>query len=128
MTSKSAVAFMVFNLALFAFVSANAATCPDLNVCLEVANGLVNVQFGSQSRTACCQLIHGIADADLALCLCTSLKYTTLGSTLGGLLNSLLGGLLGSLTGSDLLNKELVAVVNSCGYNNPTQYSCPAVY
>ncbi|XP_021735724.1 hydrophobic seed protein-like [Chenopodium quinoa] len=125
MASKSGVVFMMLNLALFAFVSANAATCPDLNVCLEVANGLVSVQFGSQTRTECCQLIHGIADADLALCLCTSLKYTPLGSTLGGLLNSLLGGLLG---GSDLINKELVAVVNACGYNNPTQYSCPAVY
>ncbi|XP_021754421.1 putative lipid-binding protein AIR1B [Chenopodium quinoa] len=127
MASKSTVAFMMVNLAVFAFVSANAVTCPDLNVCLEVANGLVDVQFGSQSRTECCELIHGIADADLALCLCTSLKYTPLGSTLGGLLNAL-GGLLGGLTGSNLLNKELVAVVNSCGYNNPTQYKCPTIY
>ncbi|XP_021735723.1 putative lipid-binding protein AIR1 [Chenopodium quinoa] len=127
MASKSAVAFMMVNLAIFAFVSTNAATCPDLNVCVSIANDLVNAQFGGQTRTECCELIHGIADADLGLCLCTSLKNTLLGSTLGGLLNALggvLGGL-GGLTGNDLLNKELVTVVNACGFNNPTQYKCP---
>ncbi|XP_021754423.1 putative lipid-binding protein AIR1B [Chenopodium quinoa] len=124
MASKSAVAFMMVNLAIFAFVSANAATCPDLNVCLNIANELVNVPLGSQSRTSCCELVHGIADADLVLCLCTSLKTTPLGSTLGDLLN-VLGGVLGGFSGSDLLNQELLAIVNACGVNNPTQYKCP---
>ncbi|KNA13105.1 hypothetical protein SOVF_119750 [Spinacia oleracea] len=124
MASKSAVALLMVNLALFAFVSANAtATCPDLNACINIADGLVNAELGGQSGTPCCELIHGIADADLALCLCSSLQNTPLGSTLGVLIN-LLGGLLGGLTGNSLLNKELLVILNSCGYNNASLYKC----
>ena len=57
MAAKSAIAYMMVNLAIFAFVSTNAATCPDLNVCVSIANDLVNAQFGGQTRTECCQLI-----------------------------------------------------------------------
>ncbi|KAL2895078.1 pEARLI1-like lipid transfer protein 1 [Bienertia sinuspersici] len=126
MASKSVIAFlMMVNLSMFAFVSTNAtATCPDLNVCLDIADSLLNVQFGTHSRTECCKLLKGIVDADAALCLCTSLKTTSLGSAVGsalGLLNSLLGGLTGPI-----LDKELLAIFNACGLNAPTDYHCAA--
>ncbi|CAO2827116.1 unnamed protein product [Amaranthus hypochondriacus] len=124
MASKSVAAILLLvNLALFCFVSSNATvTCPDLNVCVDIANSLLNVQFGSQSRTQCCQLLAGLVNADAALCLCTSLKYTSLGNVVGtalGLLNSLLGGLTGAI-----LNQELLAIFNACGLNNASMYSC----
>lgn len=117
--SKPIVAFLMVNIAMLAFTSAAITpTCPDLNVCANIANNLLNVQFGSQARSECCVLLNGLVDADAAVCLCTSLKTTNLGGVIGSAL-----GLLGNLTGS-ILDKELLAIFNACGLNSPINYHC----
>jgi hypothetical protein len=53
-----------------------------LGVCADLL-GLVNVIIGNPaSGSECCALIHGLADLEAALCLCTALKANVLGINL----------------------------------------------
>ncbi|KAK7246001.1 hypothetical protein RIF29_40858 [Crotalaria pallida] len=60
-------------------------TCPidalKLGVCAKVLN-LVNVKLGSPPTLPCCSLIEGLADLEVAACLCTALKANVLGINL----------------------------------------------
>ncbi|KAK2452917.1 14 kDa proline-rich protein DC2.15 [Trifolium repens] len=59
--------------------------CPSdtlkLGVCADVL-GLVNIVVGSPASSKCCALIHGLADLDAAVCLCTAIKANVLGINL----------------------------------------------
>ncbi|KAH0658849.1 hypothetical protein KY290_028431 [Solanum tuberosum] len=49
-----------------------------LGVCGDLL-GLVNVAIGSQVTTPCCSLLEGLADLEVAACLCTAIKANVLG-------------------------------------------------
>ncbi|XP_009607067.1 14 kDa proline-rich protein DC2.15-like [Nicotiana tabacum] len=49
-----------------------------LGVCADVL-GLVNVAVGSQVTSPCCSLLQGLADLEVAACLCTAIKANVLG-------------------------------------------------
>lgn len=49
-----------------------------LGVCADVL-GLVNVAIGSQVTSPCCSLLQGLADLEVAACLCTAIKANVLG-------------------------------------------------
>ncbi|KAH8482769.1 hypothetical protein H0E87_030016 [Populus deltoides] len=60
-------------------------TCPrdtlKLGACADIL-GLVNVVVGSPPYTKCCPLLEGLADLEVALCLCTAIKASVLGINL----------------------------------------------
>ena len=127
---------MLINLALFCFNPTNAATCPNLNSCL-------NFQSGS---SGCCSLLKELNQSDATFCLCISLKNTGqsgsipliggLGPTLlnnvpliGNLIPGLISGLLpvfgnipavgpilgGGAAGSQGVSQQFANIVNVCG-------------
>lgn len=49
-----------------------------LGVCADVL-GLVNLAFGSQPKSKCCELLEGLVDLQAAVCLCTAIKANVLG-------------------------------------------------
>ncbi|KAJ6295444.1 hypothetical protein OIU76_027473 [Salix suchowensis] len=61
------------------------ASCPrdtlKLGACADIL-GLVNVAVGTPPYTKCCPLLGGLADLDVALCLCTAIKANVLGINL----------------------------------------------
>ncbi|KAK7412743.1 hypothetical protein VNO78_04335 [Psophocarpus tetragonolobus] len=77
-------------------------TCPidtlKLGVCGDVLN-LVNVKLGSPPTLPCCNLIKGLADLEVAACLCTALKANLLGIKLN-------------------LPISLSLILNNCGMKN----------
>lgn len=103
MASKGTVAsvyaalFLCLNLLSFTLVSSTyipsipvsvpyqKGTCPidalKLGVCAKVLN-LVNAKLGSPPTLPCCNLIKGLADLEVAACLCTALKANVLGINL----------------------------------------------
>lgn len=132
---------MLINLTIFCFNPTNAAaTCPNLNSCL-------NIQSGS---TECCSLLKGLTQSDATICLCIGLKTTGQSSSLpllgglipglipglinnlpliGGFIPGLIGGLLpgvgtiptvgpisgGSAAGSQGVSQQFANIVNVCG-------------
>lgn len=83
-------------------------TCPidalKLGVCANVLN-LVNVKLGSPPTLPCCNLIKGLADLEVAACLCTALKANVLGINLN-------------------VPISLSVILNNCGRNN-AGFQCP---
>ncbi|XP_022764695.1 putative lipid-binding protein AIR1B [Durio zibethinus] len=59
-------------------------TCNPLNlgVCLNLLGCLVNLDLGNVPTQPCCTLIHGLADVEVALCLCTAIRANVLGINL----------------------------------------------
>ncbi|MBA0813564.1 hypothetical protein Gohar_027404 [Gossypium harknessii] len=51
-------------------------TCNPLNlgVCVNLLGGLVNLDLGNVPTQPCCSLIHGLADLESAVCLCTAVR------------------------------------------------------
>ncbi|GMN45452.1 hypothetical protein TIFTF001_014644 [Ficus carica] len=61
------------------------ASCPKdtlkLGVCTDLL-GLVNLVVGSPPTSKCCAVLAGLADLEVALCLCTAIKANVLGINL----------------------------------------------
>ncbi|CAL2234909.1 unnamed protein product [Prunus armeniaca] len=57
-------------------------TCPKdtlkLGVCIDLL-GLVNLPVGTPPTSKCCALLEGLADLEVAICLCTVIKANVLG-------------------------------------------------
>ncbi|KAF9614470.1 hypothetical protein IFM89_018717 [Coptis chinensis] len=112
--STSVVLFLLLNILFSAMVTAtptpaSKGKCPidalKLGVCLNLLNGLVDVQIGTPSDIPCCSLISGLADLELEVCLCTTIK-------LKGLINL-------------NLPIDLSLPLNACGKTLPTGFQCP---
>ncbi|XP_058728078.1 14 kDa proline-rich protein DC2.15-like [Vicia villosa] len=84
------------------------ATCPinalKLGVCANVLN-LVKAKVGSPPTLPCCSLIKGLANLEVAACLCTALKANVLGLHLD-------------------VPIALSVILNNCGLNN-SGFQCP---
>ncbi|XP_008796819.2 lipid transfer protein EARLI 1-like [Phoenix dactylifera] len=120
-TSASVALFLALNLLFFALVGGcgcacgfcpsppTAGYCPmnalKLGVCANVLNGLINLNLGNPSKKPCCTLLQGLADLDVALCLCTALKANILGINLN-------------------IPIDLSLLINYCGKNVPTGFHC----
>ncbi|KAK4728532.1 hypothetical protein R3W88_021520 [Solanum pinnatisectum] len=77
-----------------------------LNACANLLNDLVHLVIGSSpAKTKCCTLIHGLADLDAAVCLCTALKANVLGINLN-------------------IPLSLSLLLNNCGKYVPKNFQC----
>ncbi|KAI7993878.1 hypothetical protein LOK49_LG11G02388 [Camellia lanceoleosa] len=117
--------FFLLNLLFFAFASAQSALpppttptptpCPStgncpidalkLGVCTNLLGGLVNVTLGAPPVTPCCNLLQGLVDLDVVVCLCIAIRANILGINLN-------------------IPIALSSVLNNCGRNNPTGFQC----
>src|SRR5574342_151167 len=52
-----------------------------LGVCAKLLGGLVDITIGKPPVTPCCSLIEGLADLEAAVCLCTAINASFLGTT-----------------------------------------------
>nr|XP_010933688.1 14 kDa proline-rich protein DC2.15-like [Elaeis guineensis] len=127
-TSASAALFLALNLLFFALVcdgcGCGCGVCPTpsppppspsgkcpmnalkLGVCANVLNGLINLNLGNPPKKPCCTLLQGLADLEVAVCLCTALKANILGISLN-------------------VPIDLSLLINYCGKNAPTGFQCP---
>ncbi|KAG1362188.1 14 kDa proline-rich protein DC2.15-like [Cocos nucifera] len=126
-TSASAALFLALNLLFFALVGGagcGCGVCPTpsppppspsgkcpmnalkLGVCANVLNGLINLNLGNPPKKPCCTLLQGLADLEVALCLCTALKANILGISLN-------------------VPIDLSLLINYCGKKAPTGFQCP---
>lgn len=83
-------------------------TCPrdalKLGVCADIL-GLVNVVVGAPPTTPCCALLAGLADLEVAVCLCTAIKANVLGINLN-------------------VPLSLSLLINACGKTVPPGFQC----
>ncbi|KAJ0962025.1 hypothetical protein J5N97_029853 [Dioscorea zingiberensis] len=83
-----AAVMVLFNLLFFASAGYTSpyGTCPydslKLKVCVDVLNGLVKVDLGQPQWQPCCDLFPGLLDVEVATCLCTAIKSSTLLGTI----------------------------------------------
>jgi len=49
-------------------------TCPELRVCANLAQGLLKVGINNPDSRPCCSLISGLADVEVVLCLCATIR------------------------------------------------------
>ncbi|KAL6534106.1 hypothetical protein OROHE_013939 [Orobanche hederae] len=78
-----------------------------LGVCADLL-GLINVQIGippSGYNNKCCPLLEGLADLEVAACLCTAIKANVLGINLN-------------------VPVALSVLISSCGKTIPTGFKC----
>uniref|UniRef100_A0ACD5WQY4 Uncharacterized protein n=1 Tax=Avena sativa TaxID=4498 RepID=A0ACD5WQY4_AVESA len=75
-----------------------------LEVCADVLN-LVKLKLGVPANEQCCPLLHGLANLDAALCLCTAIKANVLGINLN-------------------VPVDLTLLLNHCGKKCPPNFSC----
>ncbi|KAG4180841.1 hypothetical protein ERO13_A10G189700v2 [Gossypium hirsutum] len=82
-------------------------TCNPLNlgVCVNLLGGLVNLNLGNVPTQPCCSLIHGLADLEAAVCLCTAVRANVLDIKLN-------------------LPISLSLLLNNCGRRVATEYIC----
>ncbi|XP_019262271.1 PREDICTED: 14 kDa proline-rich protein DC2.15-like [Nicotiana attenuata] len=76
-----------------------------LGVCANLVGGLVGAVIGSPPTMPCCSLIAGLADLEAAVCLCTAIRANVLGINLN-------------------VPLSLSLVLNNCGRNPPTGFTC----
>ncbi|KAG8375803.1 hypothetical protein BUALT_Bualt10G0138400 [Buddleja alternifolia] len=125
-TTKLSATILILSFFLFATFTAACGSCqpkpkpapkaPPLNpfcprdtlklgVCADLL-GLVNVLVGSPpSGDKCCALLQGLADLEVAACLCTAIKANVLGINLN-------------------VPIALSALVSACGKTVPTGFKC----
>ncbi|GMJ12204.1 hypothetical protein like AT4G12520 [Hibiscus trionum] len=83
-------------------------TCNPLNleVCLNVLGGLLNLEVGNVPSQQCCNLIRGLVDLEVSVCLCTAIRANVL----------------------DVIKLDvpisLSLLLNDCGRETPTDYLC----
>ncbi|ERN02838.1 hypothetical protein AMTRI_Chr12g271410 [Amborella trichopoda] len=84
-------------------------TCPrdalKLDVCADLLGGLVHLVVGSGARSRCCTLLSGLADLDVAVCLCIAIRANILGINLN-------------------IPVALSLLVNQCGRTLPNGFQC----
>ncbi|EOA22806.1 hypothetical protein CARUB_v10003523mg [Capsella rubella] len=101
--------FLSLNLLFFTYTTATTGTCPrdalQIGVCVSVLN-IVDLTVGNPAVQPCCSLIQGLADLEAAVCLCTALKT--------------------SILGTNVLNLpiNLSVLLNVCGRKAPTNFQC----
>ncbi|KAL1191364.1 putative lipid-binding protein AIR1B [Cardamine amara subsp. amara] len=114
MASKSSTTlalFIVINLLILNLVTPVFADdyCPidsfKLSTCANILN-MINLNIGKLAMKPCCSMLSGLMDLDVALCLCTALKFSILGMTMYTPLH---------------LNLAL----DACGSNLPDGFQCP---
>ncbi|TLP69851.1 hypothetical protein FEF27_13205 [Nesterenkonia sphaerica] len=76
-----------------------------LAACANVLNGLINATVGTPPREPCCTLIEGLADLEVAVCLCTAIRANILGIRLN-------------------IPIDLSLLVNYCGRRVPRGFQC----
>ncbi|XP_074567611.1 putative lipid-binding protein AIR1 [Curcuma longa] len=76
-----------------------------LGVCANVLNGLINATVATPPREPCCTLIDGLADLEVAVCLCTAIRANILGIHLN-------------------IPIDLSLLVNYCGRRVPRGFQC----
>ncbi|KAL3746552.1 hypothetical protein ACJRO7_015504 [Eucalyptus globulus] len=85
------------------------AACPrdtlKLGACVDLLGGVVSVVVGTPASSPCCALLEGLADLDVALCLCTAIKANVLGINLN-------------------IPIALSAIVSACGKSIPPGFKC----
>ncbi|XP_051183699.1 cortical cell-delineating protein-like [Lolium perenne] len=85
-------------------------TCPintlTLGVCGNVLN-LLKLHLGVPADEQCCPLLHGLADLDAAVCLCTAIRANIL-----GVINL-------------NVTADIVLLLNQCGKTCPPGFTCP---
>uniref|UniRef100_A0A1D1ZAJ9 Proline-rich protein DC2.15 n=1 Tax=Anthurium amnicola TaxID=1678845 RepID=A0A1D1ZAJ9_9ARAE len=83
-------------------------SCPrdtlKLGACADVLN-LLKLRLGVPPTSSCCSLLQGLADADAALCLCTTMKAGILGINLN-------------------IPADLTLLLNYCGKKVPDGFKC----
>ncbi|KAH7524636.1 14 kDa proline-rich protein DC2.15 [Ziziphus jujuba] len=91
-SNKLSATILIFSLLFSATFSSACNTCNPkpahcpkdtlkLGVCVDLL-GLVNVSVGTPASSKCCALLGGLADLEVALCLCTAIKANVLGINL----------------------------------------------
>ncbi|KAI3706940.1 hypothetical protein L6452_25036 [Arctium lappa] len=84
-------------------------TCPrdtlKLGVCVNLLRSLVNVEVGSPPVKPCCSLIKGLADLEVAVCLCTTIRANALGININ-------------------VPMSLSLLLNVCGNQVPRGFQC----
>ncbi|KAK3170390.1 hypothetical protein Dsin_033119 [Dipteronia sinensis] len=76
----STALLLSLNLLFFSLVSSYcpSGTCldntPNLDVCVELLGGLLNLKVNSPQNYGCCSLITNLVDVNVAACLCTRIK------------------------------------------------------
>ncbi|GFQ03478.1 14 kDa proline-rich protein dc2.15 [Phtheirospermum japonicum] len=123
-TSKLSATLLILSVLLFATLTNGCGTCkpnptpkaPPVNpfcprdtlklgVCADLL-GLINVQIGAPpSGDKCCALLEGLADLEVAACLCTAIKANVLGINLN-------------------VPVALSALVSACSKTIPTGFKC----
>ncbi|KAB2010211.1 hypothetical protein ES319_D10G222300v1 [Gossypium barbadense] len=76
-----------------------------LGVCVNLLGGLVNLDLGNVPTQPCCSLIHGLADLEAAVCLCTAVRANVLDIKLN-------------------LPISLSLLLDNCGRRVATEYIC----
>nr|GLL17337.1 pEARLI1-like lipid transfer protein 2 [Ipomoea trifida] len=76
-----------------------------LGVCANLLGGLVSIELGHAPTSPCCTLLAGLADLEVAACLCTALKANVLGINLE-------------------VPVALSALVSACQKTVPTGFKC----
>ncbi|XP_057475470.1 14 kDa proline-rich protein DC2.15-like [Actinidia eriantha] len=61
-------------------------TCPrdilKLEVCVVVLEGLLGLVVGTPPKDPCCSLLEGLTDVEAAVCVCTTIEASELGTSL----------------------------------------------
>lgn len=88
---------------------ASKGTCPrdtlKLGACANLLNDLVHLVVGTPAKTPCCSLIEGLVDLEAAVCLCTAIKASVLGTNLN-------------------IPVSLSLLLNNCGKKVPSGFQC----
>uniref|UniRef100_A0A5B7BRV8 Putative proline-rich protein DC2.15-like n=1 Tax=Davidia involucrata TaxID=16924 RepID=A0A5B7BRV8_DAVIN len=85
------------------------ATCPrdvlKFRVCADFLNFLMHLVMGVPPKKPCCSLVHGLADFEAAVCLCTAIKANIMGIDLN-------------------IPISMSLLLNNCGKNVPRGFQC----
>ncbi|CAK9311087.1 unnamed protein product [Citrullus colocynthis] len=76
-----------------------------IGICAKLLGGLVDLTIGKPPVTPCCTLVEGLADLEAAVCLCTAIKASVLGSKLN-------------------IPLHLSLLLNVCKKNVPNGFQC----
>ncbi|KAI6680225.1 hypothetical protein NL676_034106 [Syzygium grande] len=76
-----------------------------LGVCADLLGGVVGSIIGTPTSSSCCALLEGLANLEVALCLCIAIKANVLGINLN-------------------IPVALGTIIDACGKSVPPGYEC----